>query len=133
MLTNGVEIAVRSPSFRRLRGRTAIAVLGDESAFWFEEGRSANPDTEIIAACKPMLMTTKGPLLLASSAHRKAGVLYEFWRRDYGADGDPGVLVARGTSQQFNPTLGDDEIARAVERDPEWARAEYLSRVAQRP
>lgn len=126
-LTNNIELVVRSPSFRRLRGRTAVAVLGDESAFWFTEDRSTNPDTEIVAAVKPMLATTGGPLLLASSAYAKRGVLYEAWKRDYGPAGDPSVLVAKGTSQQFNPSLPDHVIARALERDPEWARAEYLS------
>ncbi len=45
VLGGGIEIAVRSPSFRRLRGRTAIAVLCDEVAFWYSSETSANPDS----------------------------------------------------------------------------------------
>ena len=125
-LKNKIEIVVRSPSFRRLRGRTAICVIADELSFWLGEDRSSNPDTEILAAVRPMLLTTCGPLLLASSPHAKKGALYEIWKRDFGPDGDPRVLVAQGSSQDFHPDLPDEEIARALERDPEWARSEYL-------
>lgn len=125
-LDNQVEIVVRSPSFRRLRGRTAVCVLGDESSFWYQEGSSANPDTEILAAVRPMLLTTRGPLFLASSPYAKRGILFESWKRDFGPDGDERTVVAKGASQAFNPSLPDAEIKAALERDPEWAKAEYL-------
>lgn len=128
VLSNGVEIVARSPSFRRLRGRTAVAVVGDESAFWLSEDRSSNPDSEIINAVKPMLLTTGGPLVLASSAYRKTGVLYQAWRRDYGPGGDARTLVALGTSMDFNPSLPQEEIDRELEKDYEAASAEYLSK-----
>lgn len=127
-LSNGIEIIARSPSFRRLRGRTAVAVIGDESAFWLSEDRSSNPDKEIVNAIKPMLLTTGGPLLLASSAYRKAGILFDAWRRDYGPSGDPRTLVALGTSMDFNPSLPQAEIDRELEKDYEAAAAEYLSK-----
>jgi hypothetical protein len=38
-LTNRVSIEVRSASFRRLRGPTYLAVIADEAAFWYSEGR----------------------------------------------------------------------------------------------
>ena len=43
------EIRVKASDFRRLRGPSYIAVIADESAFWFNEG-SANPDSEILHA-----------------------------------------------------------------------------------
>ncbi len=127
VLDNNIEIMVRSPSFRAMRGLTLICALGDESAFWFTQDRSANPDTEILAALKPALLTTGGPLFLASSPYAKRGILFEGWRRDYGPDGSARILVARGTSKEFNPSLPQEEIDEALERDPEWAKAEYLA------
>jgi hypothetical protein len=126
-LTNGISILVRPPSFRRLRGRTCIFICADEIAFWLGEDRSSNPDTEVLAACKPMLLTTGGPLILASSVYAKKGCLYEAWKRDYGPDGDPRTIVALGTSMQFHPDLPQEVIDRELEKDREKAAAEYLS------
>ena len=64
-LTNGITVQVRASNFRRVRGATLIAAVGDECAFWSVEG-SANPDVEIVAALRPALATTGGPLMLIS-------------------------------------------------------------------
>ncbi len=74
-----------------------------------------------------MLATTGGPLLLASSPYARKGALYDIFRSDYGEDGDPSVLVAKATSQEVNPSLPDDVVQRALEKDPAMARAEYLA------
>jgi len=125
-LTNGVTIEVRAASFRRLRGPTFIAVIADESAFWLSEN-SANPDAEILNAVRPGLATTGGPLILASSPYAKRGVLWDVHRRHFGADGDPLILVAQGTSRDFNPSLPQRVVDRALERDHAAASAEYLA------
>ena len=49
----------------------------------------ANPDVEILNAVEPGLATTGGPLILASSPHARRGVLWEVFKRHYGAGGDP--------------------------------------------
>ena len=36
---------------------------------------------KILGALRPALMTTKGPLLIASSAYAKIGVLYESYKK----------------------------------------------------
>jgi hypothetical protein len=54
-------------------------------------------------------------------------VLWETYRRHYGPDGDSEILVAKGTSRDFNPDLSQKFIHRALERDPEANRAEYLA------
>ena len=65
-LINGVVIEVRPASFRGLRGITAVAVICDEIAFWYtEDNQSSNPESEIIAALRPALSTTSGPLIAA--------------------------------------------------------------------
>jgi hypothetical protein len=126
-LTNGISIEVRSASFRRLRGPTYIAVIADEAAFWYSEEFSANTDTEILNACRPGLATTSGPLIIASSPYAKRGVLFETWKRHFGPEGDPLILVAQGASRDFNPSLPRAVVDRALERDEASARAEYLA------
>src|SRR6185503_9438958 len=88
-LENNISIEVRSASFRRLRGPTYVAVLADEAAFWYSEEFSANTDVEILNACRPGLATTSGPLIITSSPYATRGILYETYKRHYGADGDP--------------------------------------------
>ena len=86
-LSNGISIEVRPVSFRKLRGPTYVAVICDELAFWYTDSGYANPDTEVLAAVRPGLLTTRGPLILASSAYAKRGELWDTFRKYYGPDG----------------------------------------------
>jgi hypothetical protein len=126
-LTNGINIEVRAASFRRLRGPTYIAVICDEAAFWYSDEFSANADTEILNSVRPGLATTHGPLIVASSPYAKRGVLWETHKRHHGPEGDPLILVAQGTSREFNPSLPQSVVDRAMERDRAAATAEYLA------
>jgi hypothetical protein len=126
-LTNGISIEVRSASFRRLRGPTYVAVIADEAAFWYSDEFSANTDAEILNAVRPGLATSQGPLIIASSPYAKRGVLWETHRSHYGPEGDPLILVAQGASRDFNPTLQQSVVHRALERDSAAASAEYLA------
>jgi hypothetical protein len=123
-LTNGISIEVRAASFRRLRGPTYVAVIADEAAFWPTD-ESANPDSEILSACRPGLATTHGLLVIISSPYARRGELWSLYSRHYGANGDPAILVAQGSSRTFNPTLSQATVDRAFERDPISAAAEY--------
>src|SRR5262249_20697967 len=78
-------------------------------------------------AVRPGLATTGGPLIIASSPYAKRGVLYETHKRHYGAGGDPLILVAHGASREFNPSLPQSVVDRALERDHAAASAEYLA------
>jgi hypothetical protein len=125
-LTNGIDITVRAASFRGLRGLTNVCVIADEAAFWYDEASgSANSDEEILAAVRPSLATTHGPLIAISSPYAKKGAVYEAWRKHYGAQGDPRILVAQGASRDFNPSLPQSVVDRAYERDSAAASAEY--------
>ena len=126
-LTNNIDIEVRPADFRTLRGMTYIASISDELAFWMTGDSSANPDTEILAAIRPGLATTGGPLFLISSPYARRGELWELYRKHYGAAGDPSILVAQGSSRDFNPMLPQSLVDRAMERDPASASAEYLA------
>jgi hypothetical protein len=123
-LASDIDIEVRPANFRTVRGITAVAAIGDEVAFWQVEGTS-NPDTEILNAVRPSLLTTGGPLIVISSPYAKRGELYETFRRDFGAKGDPLILVAKGPSRLFNSLLDQAKVDRAYRRDPVTAAAEY--------
>jgi hypothetical protein len=64
---------------------------------------------------------------MISTPYRKAGVLWDIFDRHFGAKGAPSILVARGTTRDFNPTFPQAVIDRALERDAALNAAEYLS------
>ena len=126
-LTNGISIEVRPANRVSARGATLVSVVAEEAAHWFTAVDFANPDVEILASVRPGLLTTRGPLLMASSAYAKRGVLFDSFKKYYGANGPPDVIVAYGTSRDLNPSLPQAEIDRELEKDPVRNRAEYLS------
>jgi hypothetical protein len=124
-LSNGVVIEVHTASIGAPRGRTFLAVLCDETAFW-PMGDSANPDVEVINAVRPGLSTIPYSLLLiASSPYAKRGVLYTNYAKYFGQDAAP-VLVWQGTTEEMNSSLvGDPLIAEMYAEDNERALAEF--------
>ncbi|MGA7307582.1 MAG: hypothetical protein WBX05_01380, partial [Pseudolabrys sp.] len=125
-LTGGVDLEIRPASFRGLRGVTAVGVIADELGYWYSDD-SANPDVEVLAAVRPALATTGGPLLMVSSPYARRGELWEVYRQHYGPDGDPDILVAHGASREFNETLSQVVVDRALARDHARFSAEYLA------
>jgi hypothetical protein len=104
-LRSGVTIATHVNSYRTVRGRTVLAAIFDEIAFWrSDDGASANPDKEVYRAVLPALAASGGPLVAISTPYRKTGLLHERHKSFFGVD-DPDVLVIQGASQLFNPTL----------------------------
>lgn len=126
-LDNHCSIEVRPCNYRTLRGPSYVSVVCDELAFWFTDTAFANPDSEVLTAVKPGLLTTKGPVLMVSSAYAKHGVLYNFYKKYYGPNGPDDIIVAFGTTRDMNSSISQEEIDRAIERDPVANRAEYLS------
>jgi hypothetical protein len=124
-LANGVVVEVHTGSIASPRGRTFIAVLADEIAFWPATEDAANPDAEVIAAVRPGLASIPSSLLLmASSPYWQKGVLFSTFRRHWGNDGGR-VLVWRGTTAEMNETIDPAIIAEAYEEDPIAAAAEF--------
>jgi hypothetical protein len=126
-LKTGIDLQIRAASFRGLRGVTAVAVIADECAFWYSDETSANVDSAILTAVRPALATTGGPLIVISSPYGKRGEMFKAYRQHYGPDGDSRILVAQGSSRDFNPSLSQAVVDRALERDPEQNVAEYLA------
>jgi hypothetical protein len=124
-LTNRVTIRVQVASFRRLRGRTVACAILDECAFWYSDEESRNPDTEILKALKPSMLTIPDSLLIAiSSPYAKRGILWDAFSRYYGKD-ESRVLVWKADTEAMNPLVNRGEIERAYEEDPSAARAEF--------
>jgi len=124
-LATGVDLEIRAASFKGLRGVTSVAVIADEAAFWPND-EAANADSEILAAVRPSLATTLGPLIVISSPYARRGEVFNTWRAHYGPTGDARILVAQGASRDFNPSLSQAVVDRAIERDAASASAEYL-------
>ena len=124
-LNNSVSIEVHTASIGAPRGRTFLAVLCDESAFWVTS-EGANPDVEVINAVRPGLSTIPYSLLIiASSPYAKHGILYSNFAKYFGKDDAP-VLVWQGTTEEMNSSLiGDPLIAEMYAEDHERALAEF--------
>jgi hypothetical protein len=54
-------------------------------------------------------------------------VLWEVFKRHYGAVGEPLILVAHGATRTLNPSLPQRVVDRALEKDRARATAEYLA------
>lgn len=123
-LANGISIEVHTSSFRSVRGRTLVAALADEIAFWRSD-ESRNPDREVLSALRPAMATIPNALLLClSSPYARAGALFEAFEQHHGNDASD-VLVWRAPTAVMNPTIASAVIRRAFERDPQAAAAEW--------
>ena len=125
---NGSVLEVATNDANLVRGRSAIAVLGTESAFWPTDGAVASNDEEVVAAAEPsMAMCPDGGLLImSSSVHRKAGFMYRQWKELHGNDEEEDICWL-SPSATMNPALPAKVVQRALKKDPQRARAEYLS------
>jgi hypothetical protein len=125
-LRNNVTISVNAASFRNLRGRTIVACVYDECAYWRsdDEISSSNPDVEINRAVMPSLQASGGRLIAISSPYRRVGLLHSKHKAHFGVDSDR-TLVVQGASRLFNPLLSEKTIAAAFEEDPEAASSEW--------
>jgi hypothetical protein len=124
-LTNGVDIAIATNSFRSIRGRSILCAVLDEVSFWRDE-TSASPDEEVYRAIKPGMATLPGGMLIGiSTPYRKAGLLFKKFSAHYGKDGD--ILVVRAPSITLNPTLDQSVVDQAFADDPALAAAEWLA------
>ena len=117
-LKNGIVIGVHSNSFRTIRGRTLIACIFDEIAFWRDES-SATPDVETYRAVLPALATTNGMLIGISNSVSQAGPaapevqrpLRHRRRRNFGR---------QGRHQAIQP-----DASRRRHRDPAPVRSDF--------
>jgi hypothetical protein len=120
----GVTLEIQTASYKTIRGRTVLAALCDELAFWSDEN-SSNPDTEIIAALKPAMATIPRAMMLkASSPYSRRGALWNDHKKHFGRD-DSSVLVWQADTRTMNPSVPEAFVAAEYENDPANAAAEY--------
>lgn len=124
-LTNDVSIQVATASFKSVRGRTTVAALIDELAY-FPTDEAADPDVELLAAIRPSMLTIPNSMLLvASSPYARRGEVYNTWKDHYGKDGP--ILVWKATTREMNPMVPQSDIDAALAKDPARYAAEYLA------
>jgi hypothetical protein len=111
-----------------VRGRSVIALLGTETSFWVTDPESSSSDEEVVGAAEPgMSMTPGGGLMiLASSVHRKKGLMYRRWKELHGND-DAEAIVWLASSRTMNPALPEQVVAKAKAKDSQRANAEFES------
>lgn len=124
-LRGGVNISVKTCSFRTSRGYSCAAVILEELAF-YRSDESAVPDREILAAVRPALANLDGLLLGISSPYARAGVLYENFRKHYGQPGGP-LIWKEASPRMLNPTIKQAIIDKAMAEDSAAARSEWYS------
>ena len=123
-LSSGVDITIATNNFRSVRGRTVLCAVLDECAFYRDEN-SASPDVETYRAIMPGMTTLPNALLIGiSTPYRKAGLLYNKWRENFGKDSDD-VLIIQASTATMNPAIDKTIIAAAYEDDPAAAGAEF--------
>ena len=110
-LSNRITIEVLTASFRTVRGRTIVASLNDEIAFWRTDEDTANPDSEIIGALRPAMATVPGAVILkASSPYAQRGVLWDDYQKHFGKD--TATLVWQAATRTMNSTVPQSFIDR---------------------
>jgi hypothetical protein len=126
-LTNSVILEIVTNDYRSVRGRTVLACIFDEVAFWSGE-HSQSPDRETYRAIRPGMATLPGSMLIGiTTAYRRQGLAYDRWSKHFGRDSSAKVLVIHAATRQLNPLLPESEIADAMAEDPQAARADYFS------
>jgi len=124
-LKNGISIEIATASFRTVRGRTLVAAILDEAAFWRSEGQ--NPDREVLSAVRPASASIPNALILViSSPYSRTGVLWDHYDKYHGVD-HPELLVWQAQTRTMNPSIPQSLIDRELEKDPSSAKAEYLA------
>jgi hypothetical protein len=84
----------------------------------------ANPAQEVLAALRPSLLTSGGPLVAISSPYSRTGPLWNAYSRHFAKDGDL-ILVVQAPTLALNPTIDPAQIEERRQEDPAAASAEY--------
>ncbi len=123
-LKNNITIEIHTNSFRAVRGRTVVAALLDEAAFYRDE-TSSNPDYEVFNAVRASQATIPNSLLvIIGSPYRRKGLMFDLYNENYG-NNDSDVLVIQADTHTMNPTVPQKFIDKEYARDPVASAAEY--------
>lgn len=121
VLGSGVEIQVATSDFAAVRGRTVVAAVLDEFAFW-----SDDQGVEVLRALRPAMATQPNAVVaIITTIYGQSGPAFELFRQ-WGQDSDQQIIV-KGSTRDFNPTVPQAFVDAELARDPEAAQAEYLT------
>jgi hypothetical protein len=124
LLRNGILIRCFPSTATSVRGRTVVAAVMDEIAYYRLEGQQ-HSDVEIEAVVNSRL---KGPLIKISTPGAKGGVLYRDFSRGFGKD-DPDLLVWRASTSLMYPEYSElDRLRRTM--DPKRFAVEFEAEFA---
>lgn len=122
-LSNGIAIQIATNDLKTVRGRTTIAAVLDECAF-YSSVSSVNPDKELYRAIKPGMATVPNAMLIGiSSPFTRTGLLFEKHEAHFGKAGRN--LVAVAPSWRMNPTLDAEFLEEEKAADPVSFESEY--------
>ncbi len=124
-LSNGLAIEITTNDYKSSRGRTVVAAVLDECAFYSAEN-TVNPDEELFRALKASTATIPNAMVLGiSSPHARKGLLWRKFKDNFGKPGK--TLVVQAPTWRMNPTIArDGEFLTEQElTDPAGFVAEY--------
>lgn len=101
------------------RGRTLIAVLLDEAAFFMDESFKVN-DVEVFNAVQPRMFLPVGQLMIFSTPWAESGLFYDLYKANHPTVGGrpSSVLAALATTPAMRSNPGIlSQVAKAVEID----------------
>jgi hypothetical protein len=124
-LDNGIVIACYACSYESVRGRTTVAIVCDEVAFWADGVDRSNPAEEVLTALRPSMACVRNPKLVKiSTPFWKGGLLWrEFQRRS-----ENDFPVFQLPTEVMNPTVQASWLEQQKRRlgEEEFSR-EYLA------
>jgi hypothetical protein len=99
-----------------------------EVSHWRTDEQAVANDEEVIAAAEPSMAMCPdgGLLLLASSVHRRSGLMYRKYRELFGNDAAEDICWF-APSPTMNPSLPSWVIPRALAENEARAKAEFLN------
>ena len=119
--TYSVRAAV---TYDGVRGRTIVAVVCDELAFWPREESAADSDAEVIAALRPGMATVRNAKLVKmSTPYAKCGVIWEDYQRRSELD----FPVWQVPSIRMNPAIDEAQLEKEQRDNEANYRREYLA------
>jgi hypothetical protein len=124
-LENGISIQVYPCNIARIRGASLVCFVGDEVAWWRNEGR--NIDQEVLNAARPGLSFACSKMVKISSPYMQRGEMWSDYSRYWGKPGSP-VLVLQAPTELLNPNFSKAKLESAKQRDPVAFEAEYMAR-----
>ena len=123
-LDNDIIIGCYASTYDGVRGRTIVAAICDELAFWPHEETAANPDEEVLAALRPGMITVRNAKLLKiSTPYTKDGVLW----REYQQRSELDFPVLHFSSEDLNPKLQSSALEKERCRGEQTFRREYMA------